>query len=489
MYPVSAFFILVVLLVTYKIFSVIVRRKRNDRKAASLGCEHPPNAPLKGLFGIGTLKESLRATREKRGPIWMHDTLNSIGKTVHTVRASIFDYELIITRDTENVKAMFATQSQDFDIGLHREKCFKSLLGPGVMTNRQESWKHSRGLLRPQFTRDNIADLEIFGKHLRALLKLIPVDARSGWTEEINIAPLFFRFTLDTATEFLLGQSVHSLSPQERARTLPWHKGAPDFANFGHHLDEAKHIIDRRGALAKYGWLIRDNSFPDHCKAVQDCVDYFVRKRLNRGQDDVEKNEKMNGSEEKRAKFILLEELAKDTQDPFELRCQLLNVLHAARDTTASLLGWSFYFLARHPTVFSKLRQEVMNTFSADPKSEITYAQLWSCKYMQFVLNEVVRTVGIVPMNERAAIRDTTLPRGGGPDRQSPIFVPKGTQVLVPTYSMQHREDLWGDDVDEFKPERWQERKFGWDFIPFGGGARQCLGRKFSPTLLDFPPC
>lgn len=85
-------------------------------------------------------------------------------------------------------------------------------------------------------------------------------------------------------------------------------------------------------------------------------------------------------------------------------------------------------------------------------------------------------------MNERAAIRDTTLPRGGGLDGQSPVFVAKGTQVLIPTYSMQHREDIWGPDVDQYKPSRWIGRKFGWDFIPFGGGARQCIGREFPPV-------
>jgi len=44
---------------------------------------------------------------------------------------------------------------------------------------------------------------------------------------------------------------------------------------------------------------------------------------------------------------------------------------------------------------------------------------------------------------------------------------------------MQHRKDLWGDDVEEWNPERWNDRKFGWEFIPFGGGSRQCLGQRF----------
>ncbi|KAL2430719.1 Cytochrome P450 monooxygenase [Exophiala dermatitidis] len=476
----ALYILVLVALLCYKAVAVVRTRRRHAREAALRGCQPPPDAPRKGFLGIGTLKESLRATHEDRGPIWMHETLNAIGKNVHTVRAAILDYELFITRDPENVKAMFATQSQDFDIGPHREKCFKSLLGDGVMTNRQEKWKHSRSLIRPQFARDNVADLDLFQRHLDALLRRLPVSG-DGWTAKVDLSPLFFNFTLDTSTEFLFGQAVHAQSPEARLDSdLPLGLDMPDLSSFGHHLDEAKHIIDRRGAMAKYGWLLRDKAFPEHCNAVQKCVDYFVKAKLARTSDCEKGNETPSGIG--KTKFILLDELAKETRDPLELRSELLNVLHASRDTTASLLGWCFYFLARHPDALATLREEIVTYLGSDPAGEITFSALWTCRYLQHVVNETIRMVGIVPMNERAAIHDTTLPRGGGPDGESPVFVPEGTQVLVPTYSMQHREDIWGPDVEQFKPERWHDRKFGWDFIPFGGGARQCIGQQFART-------
>lgn len=205
---------------------------------------------------------------------------------------------------------------------------------------------------------------------------------------------------------------------------------------------------------------------------MQAFVEYFVRKKL---ESFDEKNAEQATSS---SRFVLLHELAKDTKDPLTLRNEVLNVLHAARDTTASLQGWVFYFLARRPDVFLKLRQEVLTSFPDQQSGEITFTKLWSQSYMLQVINETIRFVGIVPMNERAAVVDTTLPRGGGPDGEAPVFIPKGTQVLVPTYAMQHREDIWGPDVEEYRPERWEGRKFGWDFVPFGGGARQCIGRK-----------
>ena len=47
---------------------------------------------------------------------------------------------------------------------------------------------------------------------------------------------------------------------------------------------------------------------------------------------------------------------------------------------------------------------------------------------------------------------------------------------------MHHRPDIWGPDVEEFKPERWVGRKPGWEFLPFNGGPRICLGQQFALT-------
>lgn len=255
---------------------------------------------------------------------------------------------------------------------------------------------------------------------------------------------------------------------------MSWDPKAPDVASFGQHLDEVKHILDRQGAMAKYSWLVNSKTYSQHVKALQDFVDYFVQRALQQSENSIKSSSVVD-------KYVLLTELVKHTRDPLELRSETLNVLHASRDTTAALMGWVIYFLARNPHVFQKLRNEVLSIYpqDTDPNS-ITFERIHKMPYMTQVINETIRMVGIVPMNERAALRDTTLPQGGGPDGTSPIFVPKGRQVLVPTYSMQHREDLWGPDADDFNPARWEGRQHSWAHIPFGGGVRQCLGRKFA---------
>ena len=339
--------------------------------------------------------------------------------------------------------------------------------------------KHSRALVRPQFSKEQVSDLELVGRHTQELLDRI-APGFDGWTDRMDLQPLFYNFALDTVTEFLYGYSVHAQNHNAHA-TLPTVFGMdePNLLKLGANFDQGKRWIETRGAFYKWYWLMSSKDFDRRCREIHKLVDWFVQARLQGGEKegtfDVENGKK---------KFILLNELAKDTQDPLELRNESLSLLFAGRDTAGALLGWVFYFLARHERVFNKLRCVVLETFGSATTSQISFPQLKACQYMLHVINESFRVAAVIPLNERVAVRDTTLPRGGGPDGSQPIFIPKGRQILIATYAMQHRVDIWGEDVEEFKPERWEDRKVGWEFIPFGAGPRSCLGRKLRSPFL-----
>ncbi|KFA72046.1 hypothetical protein S40288_02257 [Stachybotrys chartarum IBT 40288] len=450
------------LLIIARFLLVKFRRYRQKRKAAALGCLPPPSFRSNNFLGDSVLRESIAATKADRGPIYVVEKMDGISPDCHTAHLPILDYEVFITRAPENIRTLFS--SPDFDISSTRQKSWLPMLGQGIFTSRGPVWKHSRAMLRPQFAKELIHNVDMEEEHLQILLRQLPVKPTTGWTDKVDLGPLFFFFTLDVITEFVFGHSTGVLSPDSKHKAIT------------HSFDAAKSWIDRRGALAKFYWMLNTKDFREHCKILHGFVDGIVAESLARD-PGLEKQDP-----EKLERFNLLRELVKEDRDPVALRNNTLQVLVAGRDTTGSLCGWLFYYLARYPDVYRKLRLEIITKFgSTRPDSK----SLGSCTYLQWVINETLRICPVIPMDERVALTDTTLPSGGGPNGQSPVFVPEGTQVLMPIYAIMHRRDLW-HDAESFIPERWENLKPGWKYTPFAGGPRKCLGQQFAKTIVSY---
>ena len=92
----------------------------------------------------------------------------------------------------------------------------------------------------------------------------------------------------------------------------------------------------------------------------------------------------------------------------------------------------------------------------------------------------------------RQATKAVILPVGGGSDGKAPILLRKGEAVSYSVYAMHRRKDLYGDDANDFRPDRWDPgsgkgpdlRNIGWGYLPFNGGPRVCLGREY-PLLFE----
>lgn len=205
-----------------------------------------------------------------------------------------------------------------------------------------------------------------------------------------------------------------------------------------------------------------------------------------------------------------LDALARFTKDPRVLRDQLVAVLLAGRDTTAGTLSFCFFELARHPEVVRKLREEIATRLGVGAQGRIpTYDDLKEMKYLNAVINETLRFYPVVPFNVRYSLTDTTLPRGGGPDGLSPVGVRKNTRIVYSTMLMQRRPDLYTDDngrplhplstptterapvqyhPGKWIPERWTSgwQPRPWQFIPFNGGPRICLGQQFARLEMGY---
>ncbi|KAK0339750.1 hypothetical protein LTR02_018279, partial [Friedmanniomyces endolithicus] len=111
-------------------------------------------------------------------------------------------------------------------------------LGDGIFVQDGAAWEHSRALLRPNFVREQISDLDMEERHVQSLIKVLPVQS-DGWTAETNIQTLFFRLTIDAATEFLFGDSVDSQIAESNAVS----GGKKDELAFSQNFDSAQRVM------------------------------------------------------------------------------------------------------------------------------------------------------------------------------------------------------------------------------------------------------
>ncbi|OJJ76856.1 hypothetical protein ASPBRDRAFT_114633 [Aspergillus brasiliensis CBS 101740] len=466
--PAVIFFIAIYF--TFHILRSLQQAYYHRKKAKALGCQ-PPTSVSTGILGITGFYRIAKAAREKRWVEFIADHYQTSGPTFR--QQALGGLMVTNTVEPENIKALLATQFQDFGLGTrHRE--FYPLLGNGIFTLDGAGWSHARGMLRPQFTRDQVADLDLMDGHVTKMMDLIPQDGSS-----FDIQRLFFLLTIDSATHFLFGESVGSMRTSTESSLLE--KSAVGNAQgFAEAFNRAQEYLAARSRAMAFYWLVNPKEFREANQLVHEVVDHYVCLALEA---------KRHPETKEPGRYIFAEALAADTDDPRVIRDNMLNILLAGRDTTASLLSSSFFYLARHPNVWARLRQTIVDEFgdAHHPKGKITHARLKDTPYLRYFLNEVLRLLPPVPLNFRVALKDTSLPSGGGPDRKAPIYVRKGEIVSYSVYAMHRRTDLYGPDAHAFRPERWEENsKRGWEYLPFNGGPRICLGQQYALTEASY---
>ncbi|KAF5018566.1 hypothetical protein F66182_9440 [Fusarium sp. NRRL 66182] len=366
----------------------------------------------------------------------------------------------IWTIEPENLKAVLSQRFKDYNLG-HRLDVMKNLLGRGAFVTDGEEWQHSRALLRPSFNREQVANLDIIEKHVSQLLCLIPPGG-----ETVDLQELFYKFTMDSSSEFLFGESTSTLREDRNGSGSEF---ARAFKYALQHVSEGM----RLGPMHKFR-----RTDPKAEEANRFCRNY-VSKYVDQAlayRKKLANQDELDGQERK----TFLMELAMATDDREKMCDELISLLLAGRDTTASLIGSVVFCLSRNPSQWQKVRSEVGNVFGDRLP---TYEELRKLQYVKHCINEALRLFPPVPNNAKMASEDTILPCGGGADGKAPVLVPKGCMVIYTVFALHRRKDLWGDDADEFRPERWEMgRRFAWDFLPFNAGPRICLGQQFALT-------
>ncbi|GBF65358.1 cytochrome P450 [Trichophyton mentagrophytes] len=420
-------------------------------------------SPVK--FGIDFYGRVSKAVEENR---YLELEMELLEKHGDTVSISMFGKPMILTREPENIKAMLATQFEDFSLGASRYNSFVPMLGDGIFTHMYgggesgQPWRHSRSVLRPQFARQQIRDLVVLESFVQNMFNLIPEK------KTVDLQELFFKLSMDTATDFLFGESVNSLLPDCLAQE----------SQFYNDFTRGSEILLHRITLQDFYWLQKDSTeFKKICKNMHAYLDKFTTKAIERQASGKPTSHDLGG------KYVFLEEAAKEFQDPVRLRSELFNILLAGRDTTAGLLSICCHQLARHKDEWFRLRKEVIETLG---NREPTYEDIKSMKYLRYVLNETLRLFPVVPSNGREAVKPTTLPRGGGPNGDQKVLIPKDTTVLYSVWSLHRSAKIYGPDASTFRPSRWETLRVGWNYLPFNGGPRICLGQQYALTEASY---
>lgn len=168
-------------------------------------------------------------------------------------------------------------------------------------------------MLRPLFSLNRANIFTQVEKHTEHLVNCIPTG------EFIDLQPLFFRFTFDTTTFLLFGKSMNSLQDTKDSRET----------RFSEAFKVSQDFLFRRGRLGGLYWLVGGKEFRKNCSIVHNFVDEAVHAALSTPK-----------TEEKEV-HSFLDTLVQENRDPKVLRDQLLNILLAGRDTTASCLSWT----------------------------------------------------------------------------------------------------------------------------------------------------
>lgn len=361
--------------VTSKIVTSIYRGYKDRKFAKAHGCLPPASFPSP-YFGITNWWDIYKAAKISKH---VDVICGRYPKYGNTWKGKILGNAAMGTIEPENIKTILATSFKDFDLGPLRHSNFFPLLGDGIFTLDGAGWEHSRALLRPQFSREQVSDLESLEIHVQRLINCIE---KAG--EVVNLLPLFYCLTLDSATEFLLGESVDSLLSSGNTTT-----GLPESSQngklgFGDAFNTSQHYLVVRGRMRGFHWLINPKKFRDANKVCHEFIDHFVDLALH-------PEKKQRKADPNQRRYIFLDAIAEDNKDPKHLRDQLLNILLAGRDTTASLLGFTFLLLAKHPRVFNKLRNEIIDAFGTGKDGngkKPTFSGLKDVTYLRYVLNE-----------------------------------------------------------------------------------------------------
>jgi cytochrome P450 len=329
----------------------------------------------------------------------------------------------------------------------------KFLLGDGLLTNEGESWRRQRKLAQPAFHRTRLAG---FADHMSRQTRRTLAEWRTKETG--TKSPFCIHEEMMRLTLRIVGLTLFSADVDGEARDV------------GQALNTALHWA--------YEYVESFFPIPPHIptpanarfKRARTVLDRFVYQLIATRRARIAAG-KGSGADLLGMLMEAVDDGTGQTMSDQQLRDEIITMVLAGHETTANLLSWTFMLLARHPEMERRVREEAIRVLGdREPGLE----DVRSLETTRLVLEEVLRLYPPAWIVERQSVAPDIL--AGSP-------VPSGTILAISPYVMHRHPSYWEDpetfDPERFRPERVEARR-RYTYLPFGGGARVCIGNHFA---------
>ncbi len=335
----------------------------------------------------------------------------------------------VFVNEPSLIKDVFVTQQHAFSKSMGA-RMLRYLLGDGLLTSEDPLHRQMRRIVQPAFHRERIAQ---YGREMQRLSDEFVETLRPGDAFDAHAA--MTQLTLRIATTTLFGSDE---------------SGSSDTVSdaLGLMMEEFP-----RGLLP-FGQLRQRLPLPStrRFNAARATLDEIIYELIARRRRD--------GAERGDALSMLLAASDADTEyapSDEQIRDEVMTLFMAGHETTANLLTWTFYLLAKHPQVDERLGEA---------------ARAGDREYVLRVVKESLRLYPPAWLIGRESRHEVTLVDGSR--------IPPKTTVFVSPLLLHRRPEFFPDPM-RFDPDRWdgfEPQPFA--YVPFGGGARRCIGDEFA---------
>ncbi|XP_050237704.1 cytochrome P450 704C1 [Mercurialis annua] len=406
---------------------------------------------------------------------YLYDHQSELAKTYKTYRLLGPEESELYTTDVKNIEHVLKTNFHKFSKGKYNQSIITDLFGEGIFAVDGEKWRKQRKLSSFEFSTRVLRDFScsVFRNNGAKLVKVVSKIVVAD--RAFDMQDILMRCTLDSIFKVGFGVELNCLEGSSKEGT-----------GFMKAFDDSNELVywryvDPFWKLKRLFNVGSEASLKKNIKTLDDFVNNLIKTRRNQLMDHPQQNVK----EDILSRFLVESEKDPENMNDKYLRDIILNFMIAGKDTSANTLSWFFYMLCKNPLIQEKVAQEVRQVTSSqdcdlqveDFMAKITDTELEQMHYLHATLTETLRLYPAVPVDGRSAEEDDVLPDG--------IRMKKGDGLYYMAYAMGRMPYIWGQDAEEFRPERWLNNgifqpESPFKFVAFHAGPRICLGKDFA---------